>query len=189
MPLKRSRPQTESKFKDAVLDLVAESGCGALGVNAVAQKAGADKVLIYRYFGDLDGLLQTVADQQSWLPSIDELVESIQFSAQDVADYLSMLFNTIVEHIRSEASTLQIIRWRKASSNPLTHHFTQEWQALWGELPSRITEELDEAAQTAWKHACALMSLLVEAELNDEQVDLNCIHVFANDLPPLKVDA
>ena len=57
----RSRPKTEEKFQNAVLKLIADEGCGSLGINSVAQVAGADKVLIYRYFGDFKGLLQRVA--------------------------------------------------------------------------------------------------------------------------------
>lgn len=189
MPLKRSRPNTETKFKDAVLDLVAESGCGALGINAVAHKAGADKVLIYRYFGNLDGLLTAVADQQVWLPTIDELANSIQSSCNDLTECLSKLFEHIVDHIRSKSATHQLLRWRKAACNPLTNHFSQAWHTLWNELHERITTGLDKASQTAWKHACALLALLIEAELNEDPVDLNCIQVLASDLPALKVDA
>ncbi len=189
MPLKRSRPNTETKFKDAVLELVAESGCEALGVNAVAHKAGADKVLIYRYFGDLNGLLMNVADQQVWLPTIDELADTILSTYKDVALCLRQLFERIVQHIRSKSATHQIMRWRKAAPNPLTNHFSQAWHTLWNELPARITSDLDEASQTAWRHACALIALLIEAELNEDPVDLNCIQVLASDLPALKVDA
>ena len=104
MPLKRSHPQTEQKFKDAVLDLVADSGCGAIGVNAIAQKAGADKVLIYRYFDNLHGLLQTVAQQQKWLPQCEELVESLGTECNHAVGYLQTFSrpwsNTSVRSLR-----------------------------------------------------------------------------------------
>lgn len=189
MPRKRSRPNTEAKFLDAVLDLVAESGCGALGVNAVAQKAGADKVLIYRYFGDLDGLLTRVAEQQTWLPPIDEITNSLEAHRFNPADYLSALFQEMVQHIRSEATAHQLIRWRKTARNPLTNDFSHEWKTLWNELPKRLATALDHAACESWAHACTFIALMVEAELNDESVDLKCIHLFASTLPALKVDA
>ena len=39
------------------------NGLSALGVNAVARKAGVSKVLIYRYFGSLDGLLRAAVER------------------------------------------------------------------------------------------------------------------------------
>ena len=53
----RNRDDTRQRILEAALDLVAAEGFGALGVNAVARRAEADKQLIYRYFGGLDGLM------------------------------------------------------------------------------------------------------------------------------------
>ena len=77
MPQKRSRPLTEQKFQNAVLQLIAQQGCSGIGVNNVAQIAGADKVLIYRYFGNIDSLLQRVAESRDWLPDIQELLGAL----------------------------------------------------------------------------------------------------------------
>jgi AcrR family transcriptional regulator len=189
MRRKRSRPNTEARFKDAVLDLVAESGCGALGVNAVAQKANADKVLLYRYFGDLNGLLATVAEQQAWLPPVDELTKSLHAHMADAVAYLRALFQQVVQHLRSKPTAHQLIRWRKVALNPLTHAVSLEWHTFWQALSSHTTRALDDSARATWAHAHSLVALLVEAELNDEPVDPRCIQTFTNDLPPLKVDA
>jgi len=189
MSRKRSRPNTEARFQEAVLEIVAESGCEKLGINAVAIKAGADKVLIYRYFGNLNGLLTTVAERQKWLPPIDELIPTKQSSPLNCADYLKALFDRIVGHLRSVTTTHQLIRWRNAVRNPLTDHLSAEWSAFWKALPTRITRHSGQAAQTAWLHACSLIALLVEAELNDEVVASNSIQLFATNLPAPEVDA
>lgn len=54
--MSRNRDETRQRILDAALDLVAEAGFPALGINAVARRAGADKQLIYRYFGGLEDL-------------------------------------------------------------------------------------------------------------------------------------
>lgn len=52
---------------DAVERIAVRDGFEACGVNAIAQEAGVDKVLIYRYFGGVDGLLSTViAERAAW---------------------------------------------------------------------------------------------------------------------------
>ena len=52
----RNRAQTEGRLRKAVEALLVEGGFGALTPSAVARRAGVDKMLIYRYFGDLAGL-------------------------------------------------------------------------------------------------------------------------------------
>ena len=43
------------RILDAIGAIAARDGLAAVGVNALAREAGCDKVLIYRYFGDLEG--------------------------------------------------------------------------------------------------------------------------------------
>ncbi|GAB3321421.1 TetR/AcrR family transcriptional regulator [Larkinella ripae] len=55
--LKRNRAQTSQKIINALEEVVAEKGIEGVGINRISEKAGVSKVLIYRYFGGLDGLL------------------------------------------------------------------------------------------------------------------------------------
>ena len=106
MPRTRSRANTEEKFLNAVLELVAHDGCCALGVNAVAHKAGADKVLIYRYFGNLQGLLLRVAESRQWLPSLDELLHSLKLEADlPASEVIHPLARLLTHHIHADRAT------------------------------------------------------------------------------------
>jgi AcrR family transcriptional regulator len=55
--MSRNRDETRQKILEAALALAGEEGFAALGINAVARRAGADKQLIYRYFGGLEALM------------------------------------------------------------------------------------------------------------------------------------
>lgn len=55
--VKRNRAQTTQRIIDAFETVLAERGLRHVGVNRVAEEAGVSKVLIYRYFGGLDGLI------------------------------------------------------------------------------------------------------------------------------------
>ena len=57
----RSRDATKQRLLAAVRELFQRGGPDALGVNAIAVQAGVDKVLIYRYFGGISGLLEAYA--------------------------------------------------------------------------------------------------------------------------------
>lgn len=54
---KRNRATTTQRIVDALEQVLVEKGLDGVGVNAVAEKASVSKVLIYRYFGGIDGLL------------------------------------------------------------------------------------------------------------------------------------
>jgi AcrR family transcriptional regulator len=64
----RNREDTEALLVDAAARVVARDGLTGFGVNAIAREAGADKALIYRYFGDLDGLAEALGRRSDlWL--------------------------------------------------------------------------------------------------------------------------
>ena len=49
MKIEKDRETTEKRLLTAVGEIVEESGLESLGINAVAQRAGVSKMLIYRY--------------------------------------------------------------------------------------------------------------------------------------------
>ncbi len=49
-----------------------------MGVNALAREAGFDKVLIYRYFGDLDGVYRAFAAQSDFWWTLGEMQSGIE---------------------------------------------------------------------------------------------------------------
>lgn len=55
--IKRNRAATTQRIIDALEQVMAERGLDGVDINRVAQKAGVSKVLIYRYFGGVEGLL------------------------------------------------------------------------------------------------------------------------------------
>ena len=55
--VKRSRAKTTQRIVEALEAVIAERGLDGVGVNRIADKAGVSKVLIYRYFGSVEGLI------------------------------------------------------------------------------------------------------------------------------------
>ncbi len=64
----RDRAATRARILAAAEQLIARDGCRAIGVNAVAAEAGVDKVLLYRYFGGIDGVVATLARERRLWP-------------------------------------------------------------------------------------------------------------------------
>jgi len=75
-PLKaaRNRLNTETRIIQAVGAVLENDGFEKVGVNLVARTASVDKVLIYRYFGGLDGLSGAFGERTDIWWEVDEIV-------------------------------------------------------------------------------------------------------------------
>ncbi len=56
--LKRNRAKTTERIVNALEEVITERGLEGIGINRIAERAGVSKVLIYRYFGGLEGLME-----------------------------------------------------------------------------------------------------------------------------------
>ena len=123
----RNRKETEDKLLNAAGRVLARDGFLKLGVNAVAREAGVDKVLIYRYFDGLDGLIKAYARQGDFWPSFDELIgEPIeQFRNRQLADQMKTIMTNLAEGIRKRPLTLEILAWEMVERNELTAHLEE----------------------------------------------------------------
>jgi AcrR family transcriptional regulator len=118
----RNRERTKQRILEAVGALLAESGFKGIGINAIARRAGVDKVLIYRYFGGLPELLEAYAHESDFWWTIDEIVlegdEDLQ--EQGPAAYLTVLLRRHVEALQRRPLTQEIMAWELTEANELT---------------------------------------------------------------------
>lgn len=73
----RDRFATRAAILEGAAELVAGGGVGALGVNGLADAAKCDKVLIYRYFGGLDGVLEALGIERMLWPRVGAEGEAV----------------------------------------------------------------------------------------------------------------
>ncbi len=120
--MQKSRIKTESRILSAVKTLLLEKGFPEVGINAIARAAGCDKVLIYRYFGGIDGLLQRFADEQDLWWNINEIItENMdEISQMSLPQFLDQLLKRHIKAVQSRPLTQEIMAWEMSASNPLT---------------------------------------------------------------------
>jgi AcrR family transcriptional regulator len=70
MTKQRDRFATRAAILESAARLVAVHGVCSLGVNSLANAASCDKVLIYRYFGGLDGVLEALGAERMLWPGV-----------------------------------------------------------------------------------------------------------------------
>jgi len=107
---------------EAVGRVLARQGFQAVKVNVVAREAGVDKVLIYRYFGGLPGLVAAFANSGDFWPDARELAggDIEAFLALPYAERLTIGVCNYLRAIRHRPLTQEILAWRFMVRNELT---------------------------------------------------------------------
>ncbi|NKB45282.1 MAG: TetR family transcriptional regulator [Alphaproteobacteria bacterium] len=115
------REATKAALIDAFEALVAEDGISAVGVNAVAKRAGVGKPLIYKYFGNFDGLVTAWATQSKIWGSDEDVFSALTRNPD--ADPMSVMRDAFVQsasELRDKPVALQIMAQALLGGDELT---------------------------------------------------------------------
>ena len=118
----RNKNITRKRLINAVGSLLVKKGFKGLGVNALAREAGVDKVLIYRYFGGLPGLISAFGKEGDFWPSALELAggDLNGFTKLTLSEKLSVLGRTFARALIKRPITCEIMMWEMIERNELT---------------------------------------------------------------------
>lgn len=121
----RDRSATSHKILAAARQLVLAQGMPGLGINAIAKTAGCDKVLIYRYFGGLEGVLKALADQVA--RTVQERSPSTKGRKTSQTPYGDLVPNKVAKAVdawhgmlETDAFLLAVARAEMSLTNDLT---------------------------------------------------------------------
>jgi len=102
---------TEEKLINAVGELIVEDGFESLGVRKVAEKAGVNKTLIYRYFESLDGLIYAYMKKHDfWLNAVLKNPD-----VSDIKGYLKTFYRREIAEYRGNIALKRLRRWELSS--------------------------------------------------------------------------
>ena len=120
MKKKRNRSQTREAILNAVGSILNESGFQGLGVNAISREAGCDKVLIYRYFGGMEGLVFEYLKQTDLLSNTT--IEEPPMDEKDFAEKLTFHIDSYLRILQYQPDLLEIMRWEMFENNVYTDY-------------------------------------------------------------------
>lgn len=123
-PLSKSsekREKTKAALISAFESLVAEEGVGAIGVNAVAKRAGVSKPLIYKYFGGFNGLVTAWASQSKIWGSDDDIFSDLSENPdRNPTELIRAYLTRSATELRKKPVALQIMVQALMGENDLT---------------------------------------------------------------------
>lgn len=130
----RDREATERRLVDTVGELVpgeriredrGQRGCRPVGVS---------KILVYRYFGSVEGLLAAyIRRYDLWLNFPQDLPDR-----GELPEFLKRTFREQIARLRGDATLKRLYRWELSSDNELIVHLREQREQVGRELIRRV---------------------------------------------------
>jgi len=140
----RNKEQSMQKFIDAVGYIITKDGFKSIGVNAIAKQAGLDKVLIYRYFDGLDGLLRAFAKQKDFYINISNIIQKEIEDAQahQLKDLIIKVLTGQLYELKKNKELQEFMLWEMLERNEITIAIAKEREEKGYELSNKLKEKM-----------------------------------------------
>lgn len=123
----KNKELTKQKILNAFEEILVEEGMQQLKIRHIAQVAGVDKVLIYRYFDGLEGLAKAYAQSGEFWPDLSESLGDLTPDdfKQQPAEAISQLIKQHIRAIRNRKATGAILAWELVETSPVCEILAQ----------------------------------------------------------------
>lgn len=131
----RDREATEARLIDTVGRMIAENGFEKIGINAVATQSGVSKILIYRYFGSVEGLMAAYIRQHDfWINFPLELP-----CREELPLFVKRMFQGQVEQLRNNATLRRLYRWELSCNNDMIAQLREQREKIGLNLVEKVS--------------------------------------------------
>lgn len=162
----KNRQATELLLIKSVSDIIEESGFEGLGINAIAAKAGVAKMLIYRYFNSLDGLIAAYIQQNDYWINFDRQLPD----KEHIADFIKQIFKNQIQQLRENYTLKRLYRWELTTDNKIVRELREkrEEKGIW------LVEAVSKLTQHPQKETAALATIITAAISYLALLEENC---------------
>ena len=162
----KNRQTTEMNLIKAVDELIEENGFEGLGINAVSAKAGVSKMLIYRYFNSLDGLIAAYLQQPDYWINFDEQLPD----EEHIGEFIKEIFKRQIAMLRQSYTLRRLYRWELTSNNIFIKELREKREAkgVW------LVDAVSKLSKHPQKETAAMASILTAAISYLSLLEENC---------------
>mgnify|MGYP001310668815 CR=1 FL=1 len=143
--IQRNKEESKQRLIDAVGQIIVTEGFKGIGINSIAKQAGLDKVLIYRYFDGLDGLLRAFARQKDFYINISEtlLHEIENANKEDIQPLITKVLTAQFRELLHNNELQEFMLWEMVEKNELTIAIAKEREEKGTYLSHKIKEKMN----------------------------------------------
>ena len=132
----RDREATEKRLLHTIGEMIAVDGFEKIGINAVAAQSGVSKILIYRYFGSVEGLMAAYIRQHDfWLNFPLEFPEREHLPA-----FVKNMFQGQIEQLRSNPTLKRLYRWELSCNNDMIVKLREQREKIGVNLVDKVSQ-------------------------------------------------
>jgi AcrR family transcriptional regulator len=143
--MKKDKVRTMQRLVAAVGSVIRKQGFSALGVNSVASEAGVDKVLLYRYFGSMEGLLKEYVSASDYYKAATTLIPGSMngYTSKDIHKAGSQIILEQLRRLRASADLQEIYRYELNTDDPVTRSLSEQREREGTAVLSMFEERID----------------------------------------------
>jgi AcrR family transcriptional regulator len=150
--------------------VIREEGFAKLGINRIARIAGVSKVLIYRYFKSLDGLIEQWLLANNYWSGRSKVIEkhirsipSGERSGSDLHKMMVTIFRGQTEQLRSSFEVREMLRWFLCQESSLTRSVMKDVEESGSSLTRAFIETLESTGDLSLEGADseAIVALII----------------------------
>lgn len=141
----------EKRLLIAVSQIIENEGFNKIGVNKIAKQAKCDKVLIYRYFGGLEGLLSTWAKENDFYTlayqTYSARVTKVE-SSEDIIELTQSILLEQLDFLRTNKLMQELLAW-ELSGNSTFRSIQDEREKNGFKLQEALEKKLGKESKVA----------------------------------------
>jgi AcrR family transcriptional regulator len=150
--------------------VIREEGFAQLGINRIARIAGVSKVLIYRYFKSLDGLIEQWLLANNYWSGRSKVIEkhirsipSGERAGSDLHKMMVTIFRGQTEQLRSSFEVREMLRWFLCQESSLTRSVMKDVEESGSSLTRAFIETLESTGDLSLEGADseAIVALII----------------------------
>ena len=132
----RDREATERRLLDTIGKMIAEDGFEKIGINAIATQSNVSKILIYRYFGSVEGLMAAYIKQYDfWLNFPLEYP-----NREELPLFVKRMFQGQIEQLRNNPTLKRLYRWELSCNNDMIVKLREQLEKVGVNLVKKVSE-------------------------------------------------
>ncbi|GAB3574929.1 TetR/AcrR family transcriptional regulator [Spirosoma luteolum] len=177
--MKRDRKHTEHRLLEAVGEIIAAHGLDHVRINKVASWSGINKILIYRYFGGLDGLLEAYHRREQMTRS-NAFIDLPSLKDYPLDDLFDSLCEQTLQEYRRLRSNVYLQEYLKADLigsdtpyNPLVAERAGKLRHLIDEVSAHVQTKQGRAFTSVMISAMTLLTFMAQQKRSILDIDLD----------------
>ena len=154
----KNKEETKRRLINAVGEILKTEGHAALGVNNIARKAEVNKKLIYRYFQNVNGLIEAyVVERDYWMIFFNKMKETLPHeNLSSSKELITSILQNQFKFFLSEPEMQKLILWEISEDNPLMRSIHNARESM-GQGLLQLSDKHFESSKVNFRAIAALL--------------------------------